>query len=241
MSVGMASWAPGPMIMEELRMKAPMGPRGGQLLHRGIREEVEDPVGKGLSIRGRQEEPSLGAEDPARLLEEPPWIVEVFEDLRRYDRIEGTVSEREGFGVRLEHAHPGRGRGHSRRPPRVNGLDPRRQDVHRDDVDPGALGDADRQGARAAAHVEDPRGRSSAGREDPGGYEPLSGEVFPGHVARRPDQLVEDPLNRVSMGQGWVHGRCEAGRAPYTCRRRGPGPRPGANLLSSGDLASVPP
>src|SRR5205807_1945094 len=92
MSVGMAPRAPAPMIMEEIRMEALLGPRGGQLLHRGFREEVKDSVGKGLSIRGRQEEPSLRAEDPARLLEEPPRIVEVFEDLRRYDGIEGTVS-----------------------------------------------------------------------------------------------------------------------------------------------------
>src|SRR5437016_12309322 len=47
MSVGMAAWAPGPMIMEEIRMEALLGPRGGQLLHRGFREEVKDSVGKG--------------------------------------------------------------------------------------------------------------------------------------------------------------------------------------------------
>src|SRR5438046_9821632 len=162
-------------------MKALLGPSGGQLLHRGFREEVKDSVEKGLSIRGRQEEPSLRAEDPARLLEEPPRIVEVFEDLRRYDRIEGTASEREGFGIRLEHEHPGRGRGRSRRPPRVHGLDSRWQDIHRDDLHPAALGEADGHGARAPAHVEDARGRPSAGPEGPGGYEPLSGEVFPGY------------------------------------------------------------
>ena len=207
-------------------MKALLGPRGGQLLHRGFWEEVKDSVGKGLSIRGRQEEPSLRAEDPARLLEEPPRIVEVFEDLRRYDGIEGTASEREGFGIRLEHAHPGRRRRRSGRPPRVHGLDSRWQDIHRHDVDPGALGEADGQGARAATHIEDPRGRPSAGREDAGGYEPLSGEVLPGYVARGLDQVVEDPLDLVSMGHGRVHGRCEAGRAPYTCRPRGRGPSP---------------
>src|SRR5207237_3960443 len=112
-SVGMAAWRPGTMIMQEIRMEALLGSRGGQLLHRGFWEEVKDSVGKGLSIRGRQEEPSLRAEDPARLLEEPPRIVEVFEDLRRYDGVEGTASEREGFSIRLEHAHPGRGRGRS--------------------------------------------------------------------------------------------------------------------------------
>ena len=222
-------------------MKALLGPRGGQLLHRGFREEVKDSVEKGLSIRGCQEEPSLRAEDPARLLEEPPRIVEVFEDLRRYDRIEGTASEREGFGIRLEHEHPGRGRGRSRRPPRVHGLDSRWQDIHRDDVDPGALGEADGHGARAAAHVEDARGRPSAGREDPGGYEPLSGEVFPGYVARGPDQLVEDPLNLVSMGQGQVHGAAKPGARHIRVGLEGRGLVRGANLLSSGDLASVPP
>src|SRR5438552_3036527 len=109
------------------------------------------------------------------------------------------------------------------RPRRGPGLDPRWQEIHRDAVDPAALGEADGQGARAATHIEDPRGRPSAGREDAGGYEPLSGEVFPGHIARGPDQLVEDPLDLVSMGHGRVHGRCEAGRAPYTCRPRGRG------------------
>src|SRR5439155_4884082 len=52
MSVGMAPRAPGPVIMKQIRMKALLGPRGGQPLHRGFWEEVKDSVGKGLSIRG---------------------------------------------------------------------------------------------------------------------------------------------------------------------------------------------
>ena len=120
-----------------------------------------------------------------------------------------------------EDAHPGRGPGRARGPPRVDGFDPRLQDVHRDDLDFASFREPDREGARSAAHVEHPRGRSTAGGEDAEGDQPLAREVFPRHVPVGPDQLEEDLLHLLPLGHPRVHGRCEAGRASYTCRPLG--------------------
>jgi len=173
MAIRMVRRSCGSVVVQEVRMEALVDEGRGELVYRGSRKEPQHSIREGLRVRCGHEKPSGRPEDAADLEEHLRRVVDVFEDLRRDDRVERFVVEWQRLRVGQDDPDAvGRPRTPTG-PPRPYGGHALREEVHRDDVEARTLREGQGQSPLTAPDVEDCGWSSPASVEDARRKEPL--------------------------------------------------------------------
>ena len=130
----------------------------------------------------------------------------MLQDFRCRDGVERLVPIRQGLGVGANDLNARRGHWISRRFLRPHGGDPCLEDIHRDDVEAGALGQREGESAMTTADVEHPRAHRTTRARYSSCEESLPREIFPFDVVGRLDEIDEDAVDPVLLGRPRLHG-----------------------------------